>query len=322
MLTADANTVAEDTVATGNVLDNDSDVESTLSVASFTVAGVTGSFTAGQVATIAGVGTVTIASQRRLQLHPGSELERRGAASHVHHQHRLDQHPGPQRYPGRRRERADRRCQHRRRRHHCHRQRADNDSDVESTLSVASFTVAGVTGSFSAGQVATIAGVGTVTIASQRRLQLHPGSELERRGAASHATPPTPVRPAPWTSSVTPVDDASVLTADANTVAEDTVATGNVLDNDSDVESTLSVASFTVAGVTGSFTAGQVATIAGVGTVTIASNGDYSFTPAANWNGTAPQISYTTNTGSTSTLDITVNAGQRRTDRQYHLGQR
>ncbi|MGH8331837.1 MAG: Ig-like domain-containing protein, partial [Pseudomonas sp.] len=67
------------------------------------------------------------------------------------------------------------------------------------------------------------------------------------------------------------------------------------------------MASFTVQGVTGSFTAGQVATIAGVGTVTIASNGDYSLTPAANWNGTAPQISYTTDTNSTSTLDITVN---------------
>nr|WP_223530603.1 Ig-like domain-containing protein [Pseudomonas sp. BF-B-26] len=107
---------------------------------------------------------------------------------------------------------------------------------------------------------------------------------------------------------VTPVDDASVLTADAQTIAEDTVATGNVLSNDSDVESTLSVATFTVQGVTGSFTAGQVATIAGVGTVTIAANGDYSFTPTANWNGTAPQISYTTNTNSSSTLDITVNS--------------
>ena len=107
--------------------------------------------------------------------------------------------------------------------------------------------------------------------------------------------------------SVTPVNDPSVLTADTNTVDEDHVATGNVLGNDSDVDNALSVATFTVQGVTGSFTAGQVATIAGVGTVTIAANGDYSFTPTANWNGTAPQISYTTNTNSISTLNITVN---------------
>ncbi|WP_148058199.1 cadherin-like domain-containing protein, partial [Pseudomonas brassicacearum] len=55
-----------------------------------------------------------------------------------------------------------------------------------------------------------------------------------------------------------------------------------------------------------SFTAGQVATIAGVGTVTIAANGDYSFTPVENYNGAVPQVSYTTNTGSTSTLDLNV----------------
>ncbi|WP_218584149.1 Ig-like domain-containing protein, partial [Pseudomonas sp. JG-B] len=105
---------------------------------------------------------------------------------------------------------------------------------------------------------------------------------------------------------VTPVDDASVLVADTNSVAEDNPATGNVLGNDSDVDNTLTVASFSVAGITGSFTAGQTATIANVGTFTLGSNGDYTFTPAANWNGTVPQVTYVTNTGSDSTLDITV----------------
>ncbi|EJM35505.1 hypothetical protein PMI26_05341, partial [Pseudomonas sp. GM33] len=109
------------------------------------------------------------------------------------------------------------------------------------------------------------------------------------------------------TINVTPVDDPSVLIADTKTVDEDHAATGNVLGNDIDVDNALSVATFTIQGVPGSFTAGQVATITGVGTVTIATNGDYSFTPAANWNGTVPQISYTTNTNSTSTLNITVN---------------
>jgi len=105
---------------------------------------------------------------------------------------------------------------------------------------------------------------------------------------------------------VTPVDDPSVLTQDTNTVAEDHAATGNVLENDHDVDSTLSVATFTVQGVTGSFNAGQSALIDGVGKVTIGANGDYTFTPAQNWNGAAPTVTYTTNTGSTSTLNITV----------------
>ncbi|RFQ07425.1 hypothetical protein D0N87_36040, partial [Pseudomonas sp. ATCC 13867] len=43
---------------------------------------------------------------------------------------------------------------------------------------------------------------------------------------------------------VTPVDDASVLAPDSNTVDEDNTATGNVLSNDSDVDDVLSVASF------------------------------------------------------------------------------
>ena len=104
---------------------------------------------------------------------------------------------------------------------------------------------------------------------------------------------------------VTPVDDASVLAADQKTVAEDQVATGNVLANDSDVDTALTVSGFTVGGT--SYTAGQTATLAG-GTLTVGSNGDYTFTPNANWNGTVPQVSYTTNTGSTSTLEIIVTA--------------
>ncbi|WP_351125714.1 Ig-like domain-containing protein, partial [Shewanella sp. T24-MNA-CIBAN-0130] len=52
------------------------------------------------------------------------------------------------------------------------------------------------------------------------------------------------------TIQVTPVNDASVLANDSNSVAEDTAATGNVLDNDSDVDSDLSVVSFEVDGQT------------------------------------------------------------------------
>ena len=105
---------------------------------------------------------------------------------------------------------------------------------------------------------------------------------------------------------VTAVNDASVLVADTATINEDTTATGNVLANDSDVDDVLTVSTFTVAGVAGTFNAGQIAILSGVGLLTIAANGDYTFTPLANWNGVVPQVTYTVSTGSSSTLDITV----------------
>ncbi|MFM1979405.1 MAG: hypothetical protein RLZ68_670, partial [Pseudomonadota bacterium] len=99
----------------------------------------------------------------------------------------------------------------------------------------------------------------------------------------------------------------SVLVADVKFAVENTPATGNVLFNDTDIDSTLSVASFTVAGVASTFTAGgPVAIIPGVGSITIAVNGDYTFTAFTNYNGVVPLVSYTTNTGSISTLDISV----------------
>ena len=110
----------------------------------------------------------------------------------------------------------------------------------------------------------------------------------------------------PITVTITGVDDPSVLTADSNTVLEDTPATGNVLSNDIDVDNILSVTSFVVAGDVAVHAAGTTASIAGMGTLAIAANGSYIFTPDPNWNGTVPQVTYTVNTGPTSTLDITV----------------
>ena len=105
---------------------------------------------------------------------------------------------------------------------------------------------------------------------------------------------------------LTPVNDPSVLVRDQQTVLEDNPASGNVLTNDSDVDNVLSVATFSIGG--SNYTAGQTATIANVGTLTMAANGDYTFTPVANWNGNMPQATYTTNTGSSATLDVTVTA--------------
>ena len=46
------------------------------------------------------------------------------------------------------------------------------------------------------------------------------------------------------------------------------------------------------------YTAGQTATIAGVGTLTINADGSYTFTPAANYNGAVPVATYTLTDGS------------------------
>ncbi|MBM7060389.1 retention module-containing protein [Pseudomonas sp. UL073] len=105
---------------------------------------------------------------------------------------------------------------------------------------------------------------------------------------------------------VNAVDDPSVLIADSGSSDEDHGITGNVLSNDSDVDNVLSVATFSIGSTV--YTAGQAATLAGIGELTVHANGNYSFTPDANWNGSVPQVTYTTNTGSSSTLDLTVKA--------------
>ena len=104
------------------------------------------------------------------------------------------------------------------------------------------------------------------------------------------------------TITVTPVNTDTA--ADSTSVAEDNNATGNVLTND-EADNT-SVSTFTISGVAGTHTAGDTVTITGKGTLQILASGAYTFTPVANWNGTVPQATYTTNTSQSNTLDITV----------------
>ncbi|MFJ2677630.1 retention module-containing protein, partial [Pseudomonas sivasensis] len=112
------------------------------------------------------------------------------------------------------------------------------------------------------------------------------------------------INPESATSTVVAVDDPSVLVADTNTIVEDSVATGNVLSNDSDIDNQLAVATFKVGNTT--YNAGQTADIQGIGSITIGADGAYVFTPVKDYSGEVPQIEYTTNTGSSSTLTITI----------------
>ncbi|WP_309293198.1 putative Ig domain-containing protein [Azonexus sp.] len=89
---------------------------------------------------------------------------------------------------------------------------------------------------------------------------------------------------------------------DSAEVAEDGILTGNVLANDTNPGE---VTSFQIDGDATVYTAGDTATFT-EGSLTLAGNGDYSFTPAPDYAGAVPQVRYTTSSGSSSTLDIMV----------------
>ena len=105
-------------------------------------------------------------------------------------------------------------------------------------------------------------------------------------------------------------NDPTLTKEDDNQTKEDitlTVAADQgVLSNDSDVDNVLTVAIFTVANDATSYNAGSSATIAGKGELTLNSDGSYEFVPVANYSGTIPEVTYTTNTGVTETLTLSV----------------
>uniref|UniRef100_UPI00399C7F82 VCBS domain-containing protein n=1 Tax=Legionella donaldsonii TaxID=45060 RepID=UPI00399C7F82 len=106
-------------------------------------------------------------------------------------------------------------------------------------------------------------------------------------------------------------NEVPILTNDTKTGNEDTIITGNVLSNDQDSDGgVLTVTAFSINNT--SYAAGATATIAGVGTLSIGANGAYSFTPVANWSGSAPSITYTVSDGqggsATASLQLNVTA--------------
>ncbi|MEZ9596984.1 retention module-containing protein, partial [Shewanella sp. 10N.261.52.F9] len=104
-------------------------------------------------------------------------------------------------------------------------------------------------------------------------------------------------------ANTTVLDSPSTLNNDSNIIPEDTVASGNVLSNDTDFDEALSVVSFEVEGQT--YNAGTSVELDD-GVLVINADGSYTFTPNENWNGVVPVITYTTNTGLTATLTIEV----------------
>lgn len=96
----------------------------------------------------------------------------------------------------------------------------------------------------------------------------------------------------------------SQLSPDKQTIKKGGKAQGNVLTNDIDPDDTLLVSSFMVTGQ--DHAAGEIAVLEGIGTLQIDGNGFYSFSPERAFTGAAPTTTYTVNTGTSSTLNITV----------------
>ncbi|MGE6436900.1 retention module-containing protein, partial [Shewanella baltica] len=295
-LANDSNTTDEDTIATGNVLDNDSDVDSSLSVVSFEVGGTT--YAAGTEVTLEG-GTLVLNADGSYTFTPNENWNGQvpvityttntGASATltinispiddpsvlVNDSSTVDEDTAATGNV------------------------LDNDSDVDSTLSVVSFEVGGTT--YIAGTEVTLEG-GTLVLNADGSYTFTPNENWNGQVPVITYTTNTGAS-ATLTINISPVDDTSVLANDSNTVDEDTAATGNVLDNDSDVDSSLSVVSFEVGGTT--YAAGTEVTLEG-GILVLNNDGSYTFTPNENWNGQVPTITYTTNTGSSATLTINV----------------
>ncbi|MFN3357716.1 MAG: retention module-containing protein, partial [Pseudomonas sp.] len=176
-----------------------------------------------------------------------------------------------------------------------------NDSDIDNVLTVATFSVNGTT--YTAGTTATIENVGSITIGADGAYVFTPAKDFNGEVPQIGYTTNTGSS-STLDVTVKPIDDESVLKADAGSADEDNAATGNVLSNDVDVDNVLTVTTFSVNGTT--YTAGATATIANVGSITIGADGAYTFTPVKDFNGDVPQIGYTTNTGSSSTLDVNI----------------
>ena len=90
---------------------------------------------------------------------------------------------------------------------------------------------------------------------------------------------------------ITPVNDAPVATSDSTSGNEDTAITGNVLTNDTDVE--------------GSALTAAVVTGPSHGSLTLNTDGSFTYTPAANWNGT-DTFTYQANDGTDNSNIATV----------------
>ncbi|WP_223526835.1 beta strand repeat-containing protein, partial [Pseudomonas sp. BF-B-19] len=306
-------TTAEDTAVTGSVLTGTSSVDGPVSVVNFSIGETT--YAAGSTATIANVGSLVIGANGAYTFTPAANYNGSvptvsytvtdGSGSNVTSTLTINVTPVDDSFSDLSESVTT----------------AEDTavtgsvltgtSSVDGPISVVNFTIGETT--YAAGSTATIANVGTLVIGANGTYTFTPDANYNGSvptvsytvtdGSGSNVT-------STLTISVTPVDDSFTDISESVSTAEDTAVTGSVLTSTSSVDGPVSVVNFTIDGVSGTFTAGQTATIANVGSLVIGANGTYTFTPAANYNGTVPTVSYTVTDGSgsnvTSTLTINV----------------
>jgi VCBS repeat-containing protein len=97
---------------------------------------------------------------------------------------------------------------------------------------------------------------------------------------------------------------------DSGSTPNDVPLKGNVLGNDRDPDGDhIDVTDFAVAGVPGTFQAGQTATIANVGTLTINADGSYTFTAVKGYTGDVPVTTYRVADGDGGTASAELRIG-------------
>ncbi|AQS38244.1 putative calcium-binding protein [Shewanella psychrophila] len=294
ILANDSNTIDEDTVATGNVLDNDSDIDNDLSVVSFEVNGDT--YTTGTTVQLEG-GSLIINDDGTYTFTPNENWNgsvpvityttNTGSTATltlevtpvddpsvlVNDSNTIDEDTVATGNV------------------------LDNDIDIDNALTVVSFEVNGDT--HTTGSTVQLVG-GALTINENGTYTFTPNENWNGNVPVITYTTNTGS-----TAELTIIvnNDNTDATDDQQTIAEDTTAIGNVLDND-ESENT-EITSYTIDGYNGPLQSGEGAELES-GVFYLNADGSYEFTPWENWNGTVPVVTYTTNTGETATLEINV----------------
>ncbi|RBQ11287.1 tandem-95 repeat protein, partial [Pedobacter miscanthi] len=200
-----------------------------------------------------------------------------------------------------------------------------NDTDIDlNTLSITAYTVSGSAITPVVGTPFTIPGVGDITINASGSYAFTPLATFsgnvptitytvsDGNGGSANAN---------FNITVLSNNQAPVAGNDINSMAEDGVpVSASLLGNDSDPDNDpISITRYSIDGINGDQNVGVPVLIPNVGTITINANGNYTFAPEPNYNGTVPTITYTladnptirfsgaTPAETSATLKITVN---------------
>uniref|UniRef100_UPI000471940B Ig-like domain-containing protein n=1 Tax=Tatumella sp. UCD-D_suzukii TaxID=1408192 RepID=UPI000471940B len=280
----------ENTPVSGNVLTNDTDKESDpVKVTQFTVDGHT--VKAGETATLSGVGTLTIDSDGKYTFTPATGYtgpvpsatytitDGHTSSSATLSFSTINTPPVANNDTAVAKENTP-----------VSGNVLTNDTDKDGdTLTVTQFTVDGQT--VKAGETATISGVGTLTIGSDGKYTFTPVDGYTGKVPSATYTVTDGQATSTATLSFSTINTPPVANNDTAVAKENTPVSGNVLTNDTDKDGdTLTVTQFTVDGQT--VKAGETATISGVGTLTIGSDGKYTFTPVDGYTGKVPSATY------------------------------